>query len=958
MATLAEFRQSYPQYNDMPDGALADALYKKFYSDMPRADFDAKIGLQAAQPSDASAAPPAAPAPGPRNPHGIASVVMREAGATPPPTQDDEDAEPGAIDTINRGGYQFARGAIAGTLGAPSDFVNLLRNSAASVFGGQPNVRPPGGSAQIGEGLDWLQNKWDRMIGLPEIGAPPKTGPERLINATGSGVGSVLAPLAAIKALSGAGAVIPETNQVVGALTNFFKNPTWGTLAKELGLAGVSGAGAETAAEAFPGNPVAPLVGGIVAPTAVAAPVAGLRAGVRAGTSAALPLRGAGPRQIAGDVLRESATDPSVIRRDVVPPITGQEPTLGQATRDPGIAALEQAAATAEPAPFVAQRSANNQVIRRAAEGASEGNPEAIRQAVEGRQTNLQGAAQRAEDRAAAGTQEAVQAATPTGANRETAAENLHRDIIAQHAASEEAERAAWAPINAVKDLKFETQPIKDSVDTLVKSLPRADRAALPQTLTGIVKDWGGSEPFAELTSLKSAVGSAARTAARSGDANTARVIGKLETVLSDHLDNPALLGDALEGEPNEIKAAYDNARAVTRAQKQQFNTDTETAPLFQRTGTGDVKVAPTETMARFVKPGPGGKEAFESLVTALGGQDVLEKAAQGEPTALNHVRDWAMSDIQGEPLTTKNLTAWRDKYSGILDAFPQLRSDLDTVGQRVARQEQVAQRRQSLSNMIENNAANKFTEGEPEWALGQLLKSTNLEANDKAVAQFTRFIKRSPEAMEGTRRTMVDLLMHAGENSATDLAGDKFLSSPKMVKFYEKNGRVFDALFPDKDQRALVDRIVQGVKMNGLAGEGATATGGPNTAQKLAGVERFKKLSGDKYIDALVGGGATKLASGLIGAVAAVAGGVHGAIGALVGAAEGPKVLQGLYARPREQVMSIVNEALRDPSLARDLMRDATPRNDRIVGPRLIRFLGGVAVPARAAAAEDEGEE
>jgi hypothetical protein len=50
MATLSEIRQQYPQYSDMSDGALADALYKKFYSDMPRQDFDAKLGVQPAAP--------------------------------------------------------------------------------------------------------------------------------------------------------------------------------------------------------------------------------------------------------------------------------------------------------------------------------------------------------------------------------------------------------------------------------------------------------------------------------------------------------------------------------------------------------------------------------------------------------------------------------------------------------------------------------------------------------------------------------------------------------------------------------------------------------------------------------------------------------------------------------------------------------------------------------------------
>ena len=45
MATLAEIRAQYPQYADMPDTDLADALHKKFYADIPRADFDVKIGL-------------------------------------------------------------------------------------------------------------------------------------------------------------------------------------------------------------------------------------------------------------------------------------------------------------------------------------------------------------------------------------------------------------------------------------------------------------------------------------------------------------------------------------------------------------------------------------------------------------------------------------------------------------------------------------------------------------------------------------------------------------------------------------------------------------------------------------------------------------------------------------------------------------------------------------------------
>jgi hypothetical protein len=45
MATIAEVREKYPQYADMPDAALADALHSKFYADMPKTDFYTKVGL-------------------------------------------------------------------------------------------------------------------------------------------------------------------------------------------------------------------------------------------------------------------------------------------------------------------------------------------------------------------------------------------------------------------------------------------------------------------------------------------------------------------------------------------------------------------------------------------------------------------------------------------------------------------------------------------------------------------------------------------------------------------------------------------------------------------------------------------------------------------------------------------------------------------------------------------------
>ena len=45
MATLAEIRQQYPQYDDLSDEQLARAFHGKFYSDMPYREFAGKIGV-------------------------------------------------------------------------------------------------------------------------------------------------------------------------------------------------------------------------------------------------------------------------------------------------------------------------------------------------------------------------------------------------------------------------------------------------------------------------------------------------------------------------------------------------------------------------------------------------------------------------------------------------------------------------------------------------------------------------------------------------------------------------------------------------------------------------------------------------------------------------------------------------------------------------------------------------
>jgi hypothetical protein len=47
MATIAEVRDKYPQYQDLSDDQLGQALHKKYYADIPYEEFAGKVGLQA-----------------------------------------------------------------------------------------------------------------------------------------------------------------------------------------------------------------------------------------------------------------------------------------------------------------------------------------------------------------------------------------------------------------------------------------------------------------------------------------------------------------------------------------------------------------------------------------------------------------------------------------------------------------------------------------------------------------------------------------------------------------------------------------------------------------------------------------------------------------------------------------------------------------------------------------------
>ena len=113
MATLAEFRAQYPQYDAVPDVALADSLHEKFYAKIPKMEFYKTIGLGAA-----TAIP------------GAESVVT----GVKPPEVSMRDRIMGVIETPLALGATLAGGAIA-------PIVGIAGTLASGKYGTQEGIR-------------------------------------------------------------------------------------------------------------------------------------------------------------------------------------------------------------------------------------------------------------------------------------------------------------------------------------------------------------------------------------------------------------------------------------------------------------------------------------------------------------------------------------------------------------------------------------------------------------------------------------------------------------------------------------------------------------------------------------------------------------------------------------------------------------------------------------------------
>lgn len=171
MATLAEFRAQYPQYDAVPDLTLADSLHEKFYSKIPKIEFYKTIGL-----GTAAAIP------------GAEGVITGKAAPTVPL----RDRIMGVIETPLALGATLAGSAI-------SPFVGIAGTLASGKYGTQEGIRAGEEAMKAVQYQPRTQTAREALSAVGEFLQPVTGALPPTLGATGATL-NALAPAVAMQA--------------------------------------------------------------------------------------------------------------------------------------------------------------------------------------------------------------------------------------------------------------------------------------------------------------------------------------------------------------------------------------------------------------------------------------------------------------------------------------------------------------------------------------------------------------------------------------------------------------------------------------------------------------------------------------------------------------------------------------------------------------------------------------
>lgn len=973
MPTMQDVRAKYPQYEDMDDASLADALHRKFYADMPRAEFDARLGLSPSEPSQ------------PR---------FGEMGMN---------ATAGANE------------AIYGALGAPVDLARGAMNLGIRGFNaatgsevGQIPENSFGGSRFIAETMGAVRPELDPR------NTQAASAEERIARGVGQGAAGAVVPAAAVAAAGRAGVIAPHVAEM-GAQA-FGRANTVRSVGAEAVTGAAAGLGASSVMEASPDalKPYAGLAGGIVGGGLgmAATGIPGLaREGYRLGTQYAEPMHAAGRQQIAGRTLRERATDPEAAMdaietapRQLVP---GSQPTTFQLTGDMGLGSLERGSQTRFPAEFGQRRADQNTARVGALESIQPGGaPERVAQSVRGFLQQIDddtmAALTGAQERARTGA-----AGLGAGSYPDDAGAAMRGAIETARAHTKDQERALWSAVDPDGTLALSPASVRQQAAETIRTLPASAKPPSGEeaAILGVLGQYGETVPFSEFTALSSRLKAEMR-AERMANGETpayarmARLAGALQNDLDGAVAGrvqqeaqavaegrlapentteallqrqveawfaertqagaaggngpqgfvgggpvrpsaasrlPGAGSEAQRGLPSTSgdprlsrsdldpgsfdRAAQDRLTAANAATRERVSTfDNRLLAPFRRQSATDL---PHAAVARRIFSGT--PESFEAIQTYRRAVGDAEASATITPYAIGQARRAALNeDGTFDPL---KLDRWRRQHADALRAFPDLDARLAdvnrmsvTVGDAVAarRQQMDAAQRSALGRFVQVDTPEETTR-----LVGGLLSRQD---GPRQLAEIRRAIGEDVEALQGLRKAAADFItMRLIGNTEVGTSGQTAIRSDQYQTFMRQNESALRTIFSDEEVRNMA-AVAADLQRSARSQNAVRIPGQSNTAQ-----DTFE-LRGDET----PGSALAKIVAtaGPAGVGVGVAGGPVVGSMAAAGAAWSAALREGGF----RKVDELVRDALLNPDLAQSLMtgvRREGPASERELARR-----------------------
>lgn len=713
---LEAIRQQYPQYNDLSDAQLVDAMHKKYYSDMDREDFYRRVGFTDTLHVDES---------GQR-------VYDLDAAAA---THSDRFSvtDPGTWPYIGaglewlgesaiKGGSKLLRGAAS----FPFDLVGA-DETAEAVRKFIPRVE--GGGAGT-----------DAAGTVLQYAAPASVGYKAARGAASLATAS--RPVQYIAGLAGAGAgdtvaTVPDEAVTVGDLVG---GPTD---IKESDSAIVKRA--KVGAETLPLGPVGDVAGG-----AGRRVVDAFRGTKRMNSMLGHKLR---------EGVKETGGDPQVVaqrlneaaRRTQGPEQAGYRPTTGTASGEESLLAVERGV-SAEPR-MVRRSQENREALTDGALAAIEttGKPEAARsffqremgtrhadEALQRTQQLLKEAEQELSARVGAAR------STGTGADAARASEDLDQVTRNQLKALTARKNAKFDAIDPNYEKPADQQAFDEMVETITTPASRGDIAQVPSDIRqalSAMKDEGGVT-MGELSDLRPRISAAISQARANQDGALLQKLGPVMDYINHQVDELAARGDQTAAE------AMDFYRR-------------EFAPKFRSAVGGRFRKAvrrdaqlPSETGRMFLAGPKEGAAQLRNIIAASPEQGM--QAARDYLSSQLAMR-LSVATEKNAGLATRKFM--RD-YSATLDQFPEVRKELgrtarelETKAKRVSGLTESVRKKQNDIKLTEREkqqqAARYFLNASPDAAVAKAFSSADSAG---AMGELRRQAAKDPNALKGLR--------------------------------------------------------------------------------------------------------------------------------------------------------------------------------------------------------------